>query len=95
MAIVARIHVSAAGQDDHDRLQHAVEVRLEQVGAPPDGLLVHVGYPHDDGLMVVEAWRTEQLFRSYFDDVLLPALREAGLETGPVDIAPAWSIARP
>jgi hypothetical protein len=57
--------------------------------------MLHVGYPHDGGLTVVEAWRTEQLFRSYLDDVLLPALHEAGLEARPADIAPAWSIACP
>lgn len=95
MAIVARILVEAVGSDNHDRLTRAVERQLATLGGPPDGLMVHLGYPQGDSLMVVEAWRTEALFRSYMEDVFLPALNEAGLTADEPDIAPAWSIARP
>jgi len=95
VAIVARILVEPAEQDDHDRLGSAVESRLEDLGGPPDGLMLHVGYPYGRGFMIVEAWRTEDLFRSYLDQLLLPALSEAGLAAGEAEIGPAWSIARP
>ncbi len=68
---------------------------MHDLGAPPDGLMLHVGYPHRGGFMIVEAWRTEDLFRSYLDQLLLPALSEAGLVAGEAEISPAWSVARP
>jgi hypothetical protein len=95
MAIVARILIEPAEQNDHDRLQSAVESRLQDLGRPPDGLMLHVGYPHASGFMLVEVWRTEELFRSYVDQLLLPAVAEAGLAAGEPEIGPAWSIARP
>jgi hypothetical protein len=95
MAIVARILIEPAGEKDHDRLQSAVESQLQDLGGPPDGLMVHLGYPQGSGLVIIEAWRTEELFRSYMDQILLPALSQAGLAAGGPEIVPAWSIARP
>ena len=95
MAIVARILVEPAEQNDHDRLEGGVNSRLHDLGGPPDGLMLNLVYPHGRGFMIVEAWRTEDLFRSYLDQLLLPALSEAGLAAGEAEIGPAWSIARP
>lgn len=95
MAIVARLLVNTTGSEDHDRLQSAVEARLAGLGGPPEGMVVHLGYPDGEGLAVIEAWRTEALFRSYMDDVLLPALQDAGLTATEPEIRPAWSIAIP
>jgi hypothetical protein len=95
MAIVARILVEAVGSDDHDRLERAVEKKFATLGGPPDGLMVHLGYPDGDSLMVIEAWRTEALFQSYMEEVFLPALTEAGLTANEPEIGPAWSIGRP
>jgi hypothetical protein len=95
MAVIARIFIDAAEQGQHDSLGEAVETRLRDRGGPPDGLMVHLGYPADGGFMVVEAWRSEELFRSYERDILGPALREVGLVPREPEIGPAWSIARP
>jgi hypothetical protein len=95
MAIVARLFIDTAEQADHDRLERAVESRFEELGGPPDGLMVHLGYPHDGGLALLEVFTTEELFRSFVSDVLRPALVEIGLEASEPEIAPAWSIARP
>ncbi len=45
--------------------------------------------------MIVDAWRTEDLFRAFHDQLLLPALAEVGLAAAEPEIGPAWSIARP
>jgi hypothetical protein len=95
MAVIARIVIDSAEHGDHDRLEGAVETRLQDLGGPPDGLMVHLGYPTDRGFVIVEAWRTEELFRWYREQVLDPALREAGLAAREPEIGPAWSIARP
>jgi hypothetical protein len=57
--------------------------------------MVHLGHPADRGCVIVEAWRTEELFRSCQEQVLGAARREAGLAAGEPEIGPAWSIASP
>ena len=95
MAVIVRIVIDSASQDDHDRLGNAVETRLHEQGGPPDGLMVHLGWPADSGFVITEAWRTEDLFRRYQEHLLEPALIEAGLAAREPEISPAWSIARP
>lgn len=95
MAVIVRIVIDSASQDDHNRLGGAVEARLHDQDGPPDGLMVHVGWPDGDGFVIVEAWRTEELFRRYQEHLLEPSLAEAGLVAGEPEVSPAWSIARP
>lgn len=95
MAVIASVAVVPATEDDHARVEKAVEVGLQRLGHPPDGLMVHLGYPVDDGFVIIEAWRTEDLFRAYMADILGPAFDEAGVVPGEPAIIPAWSIARP
>jgi hypothetical protein len=95
MAVIVRMIIESASQEDHDRLGAAVEARLHDRGGPPDGLMVHLGWPVDDGFVIAEAWRTPELFDGYRRELLAPALREAGLVASQPDISPAWSIARP
>ena len=68
---------------------------LRQWVALPDGLMVHLGYEDGDDLVLVEAWRTEDLFESYYRDLLHPALGAADLRATVAEISAALSIARP
>ena len=68
--------------------------RLETVGGPPDGLMVHLGYQDEDDL-VLEAWRAEALFDSLYRDLFQPALAAADLRATAAENSPALSIARP
>jgi hypothetical protein len=95
MAVIVRMVIDSVSQDDHDRLGQAVEARLQEQGGPPDGLMVHLGWPMDTGFVITEAWRTEERFRGYQERLLGPALVEAGLVAGEPEISLAWSIARP
>ena len=95
MAIIARIRLAGASAADHDRLEQEVATRLATLGGPPDGLMVHVGYKDGDYLVLVEAWRTEALFESYYRDLVQPALAAAHLRATAAEISPALSIARP
>lgn len=94
MAIVVRLRVPGASQEDHDRVQEEVNARLAAAGAPPDGLFVHLGYPDGDDLVLVEAWRSPDGFEAYLADVLAPALAAAGLQALPPEVSTAFSIAR-
>jgi hypothetical protein len=57
--------------------------------------MVHLGWLTDDGFVIAEAWRTEELFRTYQEHVVKPAPTDLGLTAGEPQISPAWSIARP
>jgi hypothetical protein len=95
MAIVARTLVAPATQEDHDRLNEAVERRLMDQGGPPDGLMSLVTFPDEDGFAIVEVWRNEETFASYVRDVFAPALSETGLTSQGNEVQPAWGFARP
>jgi hypothetical protein len=95
MAIVARTRVGPATQDDHDRLNAAVERRLVEQGAPPDGLMSLVTFPDEDGFVIVEVWRNEETFAVYLREVFAPSLSEAGLAAQENEVRPAWGLARP
>jgi hypothetical protein len=95
MAIVARTLVAPATQEDHDRLNDAVERRLMDQGGPPDGLMSLVTFPDEDGFAIVEVWRNEETFASYVRDVFAPALSEAGLTSQGNEVQSAWGFARP
>jgi len=95
MAIVVRMLVEPADQVAHDRLQDAVNAGIARLGGPPEGLMVHVGHPSGRGFLIVEVWRSEDLFRIWCKEVVEPAIAEVGLTAGEPEICPVWSLARP
>ena len=95
MAIVARTAIQSADQEAHNRLEQAIETALERQGGPPEGLMVHLAYPSDQDFLIIDVWRSESAFRTWWNDVLAPALAEVGLNAGEQEINPVWSLARP
>jgi hypothetical protein len=95
MAIVAQVYIDSAGEADHDRFQLAVYERMVELGVSFEGLMSHVGYPQNNGITMVEVWRTEALFRESFEAVGRPVLDEVGLVPSEPVISPAWSFMRP
>lgn len=66
-----------------------------QLGGPPIGLMAHIAHPSGDGFVLCDVWRSEPEMRSFYDEVVLPKLAEAGLEPRDPVISPVWSFARP
>lgn len=95
MAIVFQAVVRPADQAAHDRVQDEVNAGIGRMGGPPDGLMVHLGYPSGDGFVIMDVWRSEDLARSFWADVIKPAIVAAGLTADEPEASPAWSIARP
>ncbi len=95
MAIVMKTQVPSADQAAHDRVQEAVNAGIGRRGGPPEGLMVHLGHPEGDGFVIVDVWRSEDLARAFWIDVIEPAITGAGLTAGEPEVVPAWSIARP
>ena len=95
-----RALVEPADQDDHDRLQDEVEANISRLGGPPEGLMVHLGHPSGRGFLIVEVWRSDNLFRTWWVEVMEPAVMEpaiaqVGLVAGEPEVGPVWSLARP
>jgi hypothetical protein len=72
-----------------------VNSAIMQLGGPPAGLMAHIAHPSGDGFVLCEVWRSEAEMRSFYDEVVLPELAEAGLEPQEPVISPVWSFARP
>ncbi len=73
----------------------AIEGAMAQRGGPPDGLMVHLTRPQGDGFILTNVWRSEAEMRPFYDEVVLPALAEAGLEPEESSVSPAGAFARP
>jgi hypothetical protein len=82
-------------QDEVDQLSQRVEAAIAELGAPPMGLMVHIGHPAGDGFVIQDVWRSEDEMRSFYDAVFLPALSALGLTHEDPSVAPVWSFARP
>jgi hypothetical protein len=95
MAIIVRTAILSADQDAHDRLEQQVEAAITRQGGPPDGMMVHIAHPSGQDFVIVEVWKSESVFRSWWNDVMEPAFVAAGLTAGEPEINPVWSLARP
>ena len=95
MAVLLRLNVTPATQDQFNALDAKVGQSMMQAGGPPAGLMSHAVYPDGDGFVIAEVWRAESEGQSYIDDVLRPLLDESGLTGQDTVVRPVWSFARP
>jgi hypothetical protein len=95
MAVVLRLTVSPATQEQFNVLDGLVGEAMMAAGGPPAGLMSHVVYPEGEGFIVADVWRTETEGRDYVDGRLRGLIAEAGLTPGESDVVPVWSFARP
>ena len=93
--IVYESRVANAPKADLDLLDVAVSGAIEELGGPPDGLMVHVVRPEGDGFVIIEVWRDEDTMRRFNDAVLVPRLAEQGLVITGEQTSAVWSFARP
>jgi hypothetical protein len=95
MAVVMRLTVSPATQDQYYVLDERVGQDLVAAGGPPAGLMSHVVHPEGDGFVAVGVWRTESEARDYVEGRLQSLMAEVDLGPGDISVAPVWSFARP
>ena len=97
MAVVVRTIVN--GVDDqaaHDRLDEAVNANIGRAGGPPPGHMAHSGHPSTDGdLVLVQVFGNAESFHAWWAEVVAPTLESLGLTSGPHEVRPVWSFARP
>jgi len=90
-----RTIVDGVDEATHDRLQAAIAANIDRAGGPAPGLMAHIGHPADGGLAIVEVFGNEDGFHAWWADVVAPAIASLGLTSGPHDVRPVWSFARP
>jgi hypothetical protein len=95
MAVIVRTRVNGVDQSTHDQLEQAINANIGAAGGPAPGLMVHVGHPDGDGLVIAEVFNNEEAFHAWWADVIAPALTSLGLTTGQHEVKPVWSFARP
>ena len=95
MAVVLRLTVSPATQEQFNELDALVGKSMMEAGGPPEGLMSHVVYPEDNGFVIAEVWRTEPAGRTYVEDVLRPLVTGLDLTAGELEIRSVWSFAMP
>jgi hypothetical protein len=67
--------------------------RLDLDVNPAAGSVLHVAAVTDNGLEVCEVWQTEQAFRGFVDQRLMPIARELGIVGEPnVEIVPLRNL---
>jgi hypothetical protein len=95
MAVLLLLTVTPATQQQFDQLDGRVGESMGQAGGPPAGLMSHVVYPHGEGFVIAEVWRTQDEGQPYVEEVLRPFLIELGMTATESTVFPVWSFARP
>jgi hypothetical protein len=95
MAVLLHVTVTPATQEQFDQLDARVGQTMSQAGGPPAGLMSHVVYPHGEGFVVAEVWRTQAEGEPYVNEVLRPLVIDLGLTVTKSTVLPVWSFARP
>ncbi len=90
-----RTLVEGVDRATHDQLDQAINANIGRAGGPAPGFMAHVGHPDGDGLVIVEVFNNEASFHVWWVDVIAPAIASLGLTSGPHDVRPVWSFARP
>lgn len=79
MAVVMTMHWREVTVEDYEEARRRVNWEGEQ----PEGGLTHVSW-FDDGLRVVDVWRSQEDFERFGMERLMPVVRgELGLQTEP------------
>jgi hypothetical protein len=79
MAVAMFMHWPGMKPDQYD----AVMARLALDANPAAGGVLHVAALTDEGLEVCDVWQTEQAFRGFLEQRLLPVARELEIQSDP------------
>jgi hypothetical protein len=72
-----------------DQYQHVTAALVEP---PPEGLLVHVAGPTDEGVRIIDVWESEEAWEQFRAERLAPAIAALG---GPARPEPTFRDLHP
>ena len=93
MAVISEIRIRTATRQDHDAIEQQAIETIQATGGWPSEIMAHLVRADGDGLVVIQAWRTESAMRHFHQAVIAPAIAEAGLEADELMIRPLWGFA--
>jgi len=76
MAVVFTLELPGVTAEQLDRTN---QILLDELGAPPAGLILHVESPSAAGMTVVDVWESQEQFESFAQSTLMPALTSTGI----------------
>ena len=60
-------------RDEYDRLNG-------EIAEDPEGLILHTAAEHGGGMRIIDVWESEDAYRRFEQETLMPAMGRAGLE---------------
>jgi hypothetical protein len=79
MAVVAVISIPGLRAEQYD----AILARMDVVARPSPEIYIHFCAQEEDGLRIIELWDTEDGFRRFVAERMIPAATELGIEAEP------------
>ncbi len=79
MAVAMFMHWPGVTSDQYDALM----ARLSLDANPAAGGVLHLATLTEEGLEVCDVWQTEQAFRGFLEQRMLPVVRELGITGEP------------
>jgi hypothetical protein len=77
MAVLVILDIEGATREQYDQVDELLG-RVTAENAPP-GLISHVAGPTDTGFLVADVWENPEIMQQSFEQVLGPALQQAGV----------------
>jgi hypothetical protein len=92
MAVAMFMHWPEASREQYDQVREKVD--WEET--PAEGGLIHVATFGDDGLRIVDVWRSAEHWERFLQDRLMPAVAAIGIEGQPqVTMAEVYNLWAP
>lgn len=60
----------------------AVTAKMDAKANPPGGLIVHTHYEEDGRVRIMDVWESEEAFRTFQEERLMPAMKQVASENG-------------
>jgi hypothetical protein len=59
-----------------------------EIAQDPEGLILHTAAEKGGGMRIIDVWESEEAYRRFESEILVPAMERAGLEAPPGDPPP-------
>lgn len=76
MPVVVVNEIEGGSQDLYEK----VNPKVMPTGQLPEGCQLHIAGPMENGWRVITVWDSDEKFQRFRDEMLVPAMREAGAE---------------
>src|SRR3982751_3608697 len=77
MALLMIMESPGATTDQYEKVNEIMGIRGDEDA--PDGLIQHIAATSDDGVVIADAWESQEALDRFFEERLGSALQQAGL----------------